>query len=448
VTHSLQFRLLLAFTAVILVAMGMVFLMTARNTTIQIQAFEAHNEQVRVRQMQGWLTAYYIAHAGDWGGVQEDIQTMGTLYGERIILADSQGVVVADSQNELIGKTYRAPVPGSPLQAVSRSGLVSFGTLYAVPPPNPLFSAASLRDPIMRFLLWGGLAAIGIAAALTFFISQRLLSPVRALTTAARKLGKGDLSQRVEYGGKGEMGELALTFNSMAGDLERAEKLRRDLVADTAHELRTPLSNIRGYLEAVRDGLVKPDAATIDSLHEEATLLSRLVDDLQELALAEAHELKLVRQPEDIGGVIAQAVSSMQADAALKGVNLKAELPAGLPQCDVDAQRIGQVLRNLLANAVTHTPAGGSITVSAALAGEQVEVSVSDTGEGIPLEEQANIFERFYRADKSRSRRTGGSGLGLTIARRLVEAHGGCIRVQSEPGKGSRFTFTVLIASQ
>jgi len=300
----------------------------------------------------------------------------------------------------------------------------------------------------MRFLLWGGLAAIGIAAALTFFISQRLLSPVRALTTAARKLGKGDLSQRVEYGGKGEMGELALTFNSMAGDLERAEKLRRDLVADTAHELRTPLSNIRGYLEAVRDGLVKPDAATIDSLHEEATLLSRLVDDLQELALAEAHELKLVRQPEDIGGVIAQAVSSMQADAALKGVNLKAELPAGLPQCDVDAQRIGQVLRNLLANAVTHTPAGGSITVSAALAGEQVEVSVSDTGEGIPLEEQANIFERFYCADKSRSRRTGGSGLGLTIARRLVEAHGGCIRVQSEPGKGSRFTFTVLIASQ
>ena len=236
------------------------------------------------------------------------------------------------------------------------------------------------------------------------------------------------------------------SFNTMASDLERAERLRQNMVADVAHELRTPLSNIKGYLEAVRDGVIKPDVDTIRKLDEEATLLSRLVDDLQELSLAEAGELRLIRNATDIADLINQTVAAIQAKAMLKGVSIATELPDRLPPVDIDAHRIGQVLRNLLENAVTHTATGGAITVSAVPQPNWVEVSVIDTGEGIPAKELPFIFERFYRVDKSRARATGGSGLGLTIAKRLVEAHGGEIKVQSEVGKGSHFSFTVPVS--
>jgi two-component system sensor histidine kinase BaeS len=171
-----------------------------------------------------------------------------------------------------------------------------------------------------------------------------------------------------------------------------------------------------------------------------------LVDDLQELALADASELKLVKQPENIITVINQAIVSFQSQAKDKGLMLVVEGPESLPAAEIDSQRIGQVLHNLIANAVVHTTSGGTITVSGRESGEYLEVSVTDTGEGIPAEDLPNIFERFYRVDKSRSRRTGGSGLGLTIAKRIVEAHGGDITASSEPGKGSRFTFTVPVS--
>ena len=218
------------------------------------------------------------------------------------------------------------------------------------------------------------------------------------------------------------------------------------MVADVAHELRTPLSNIRGYLEAIRDRVIKPDAKTIRSLDEETTLLSRLVDDLQELALADAGELKLNRQPEDISEAINKAVAAIQVQAQGKGISIVTDLPESMPLCDIDFQRIGQVLRNLLNNAMTHTPAGGIITVAARQQTKWMEVSVSDTGEGIPPAELPDIFERFYRVDKSRARATGGTGLGLTIAKRLIEAHGGEIKVQSDPGKGTCFSFTIPIS--
>jgi signal transduction histidine kinase len=304
-----------------------------------------------------------------------------------------------------------------------------------------------LSQAISRFLLWGALLAVAIALLFTFFLSRRISAPIKALALTARRLGQGDLSQRVQLKDKGEMGELAQAFNSMASDLERAEKLQRNMVADVAHELRTPLSNIRGYLEAVRDGVVKPDAETIHSLDEEAALLSRLVDDLQELSLAEAGELKLNRQPGDFGEVINKAVAAIRVQAQGKGISVAADLPEGLPPCDIDFQRIGQVLRNLLENAIAHTGNGGSVMVTAEKQDNWVKVSVTDTGEGIPAEELPNIFERFYRVDKSRARTTGGYGLGLTIAKRLVEAHGGKIEVQSELEKGSRFTFTVPVSS-
>jgi len=232
----------------------------------------------------------------------------------------------------------------------------------------------------------------------------------------------------------------------MAADLQRTEQLRLNMVADAAHELRTPLSNVKGYLEAIRDGLKEPDAGTIQSLDEEVTLLSRLVDDLQELSLAEAGELTLRCRPEDITGIIERAVAARHPRATAKGISLSADLPDELPRVNVDPDRISQVLRNLLENAVAHTARGGAVSVSAEQQGDRVAVSVTDNGEGIPAEDLPNVFERFYRVDKSRTRATGGSGLGLTIARRLVEVHGGRIEAFSEPGAGSRFTFTIPVA--
>jgi signal transduction histidine kinase len=237
--------------------------------------------------------------------------------------------------------------------------------------------------------------------------------------------------------------ELARTFNSVADDLMHAEQLRRNLVADAAHELRAPVSSIRAYLEAMNDGLMEPNDSNLNSLYADIVLLSKHIDDLQELALADAGQLDLVRQPEDIGSVIASAASSVQPHADAKGVAVTLDLPAELPLCEIDSQRISQVLRNLLDNAILHTSEGGTITIAAREQRDEIEVAVSDTGKGIPPEDLPNIFERFYRVDKSRSRTSGRSGLGLTIAKRLVEAHGGKLEVQSELGKGSRFTFTI-----
>jgi signal transduction histidine kinase len=321
------------------------------------------------------------------------------------------------------------------------------GTLYMSPEPSAVFpSPLSLSQAVSHYLLWGALLAAAVAFLITYFLSRRISAPVKALTVAARQMGQGDLSQRVLSKDKGELGELAQAFNTMAENMERGELLRRNMIADIAHELRTPLSNLKGYLEAMTDGVIKPGSGTIRSLDEEANLLSRMVDDLQELSLAEAGELKLDCQIQDITKLLKQTVAVRQTQAAAKGVSLSADLPRKLPRVKIDTHRINQVLLNLIDNAITHTPKGGIITITARKLDQWLEISVEDTGEGISAKDLPNVFERFYRVDKSRARATGGAGLGLAIAKSLVEAHGGKIEVRSEEGKGSRFSFTLPVA--
>jgi signal transduction histidine kinase len=446
VIYSLHFRLIAAFALVIIVIIGSVFLFAYHTTRGEIGRLGERMEQMRAGRMEFELSRYYSQQRG-WEGIQPFIAQWGNLYGGRIILTDNDGMVVADSEGELLGKPYSADEPGRPMLPPWGTG--SIGILYISPGESPELDLASLHivyRAIGRFFIWGGLLAVAIALILTFVLSRRILAPVKALTHASRRLGKGDFSQRVHFKGKGEVGELAQSFNSMADNLEHAEQLRRNMVADAAHELRTPLSNLSGYLEAIRDGVIKPDPDTIRSLDEEASSLSRLVNDLQELSLADAGELKLARQKEDISKLIKQVLAVLQPQAAAKGLMISTSLPDRLPPTNIDQHRIRQVLRNLLENAVAHTSQGGSITVTAWQQDNQIKISMVDTGEGIPVEDLPNIFERFYRVDKSRTRATGGSGLGLTIAKRLVEAHDGKIEVESEPGKGSTFTFTLPIS--
>jgi len=441
--HSLRFRLLVAFTLVVLVAVGVVYLFASQTTRGEIQQWGDRFEHVRFDKVEFELSRYY-REQGNWDGIQYSVEQWGSLYGQRIILTDSSGIVVADSQGELLGEQYHPERMGRPISQSITGDIV--GKLYLNPgAPKDFPSPASLSTTIGRFLIWGALAAVAIALLITFFLSRRISAPIKALDLAAKSLGKGDLSQRVHFKDKGELGGLAESFNSMAAKLEQTEQLRRNMVADVAHELRTPLSNMRGEVAAIRDGIKEPDAATIHSLDEEIVLLSRLVDDLQDLSLAEADGLKLAKQPGDIAGLINQTVASLQAQAKLKGISISTDLPDKLPLLNIDHGRIRQVLRNLLQNAVAHTSKGGTITVVAREHSNYIKVIVIDTGEGIPTEDLPNIFERFYRVDKSRTRSTGGCGVGLTIAKRLVEAHGGKIDVQSDLGKGSRFSFTIPI---
>jgi signal transduction histidine kinase len=427
------------------VTVGTIYLFVSQRIAVEVEYYEEISAQYRSDQIISRLYAHHWRH--QWEGVQSVVQDASSIAGTHIILTAANGTVIADSQERLLGQYYNPDSPGSNLTTPWSTEILGKVYISLDPEAEPYVAPfRRLSESINRFLLLGGAVAIVIALVLTFVLSRRMSSPIGVLANAARRLGRGDLSQRVQFKGKGEVGVLAQAFNSMAADLEHAEQLRRNLVADVAHELRTPLSNIQGYLEAIRDRVMKPNAATIRSLNEETALLSRLVDELQELSLAEAGELKLVYQAEDIAKLVKQAVTSWQPQVSAKEILLSHDLPDNLPLVNIDRQRVNQVLRNLLENAVAHTGKGDTINVAAMTQGDWVEVYVSDTGEGIPAEDLPNIFERFYRVDRSRARATGGSGLGLTIARRLVEAHGGKITVQSELGKGSRFSFTLPIA--
>jgi len=444
VIHRLWFRLSVTFAVIILVTVGTIYLFVSERIADEMEYYERISAQYRSDQIRSKLYLHYL-DKGSWEDVQSVVEALG-VSGTRIILVAVNGTVVGDSKIELLGMNY-TDSQENPLEMTLRGKLLGRLYISSDPKAEPYVAPfLRLSTSINRFLLLGGSLAIVIALILTFVLARRMTSPIGALSKAARKLGRGDLSQRVQLQGKGEVAAMAQAFNTMAADLEHAEQLRRNLVADVAHELRTPLSNIQGYLEAIRDRVMKPNAATIRSLNEEVALLSRLVNELQELSLAEAGELKLVYQAEDITKLIKQAVTPLQPKLAAKEISLSFDLPDNLPLVNIDWQRVNQVLHNLLENAVAYTHKGGTINVAAAKQGDWVEVSVSDTGEGIPAEDLPNIFERFYRVDKSRARVTGGSGLGLTIAKRLVEAHGGTITVQSKPGKGSRFSFTLPIA--
>jgi len=449
VIHSVRWRLFLSFLLVIVVAVGAVAVFVSRTTSDEVERYETRTYDVRIRRVGALLATYYVERQG-WAGVEPVIDQIGQLYNQRLVLVDQQGLVVVDSQGMIdVGEQPEfqpreaIPITYGPM----RFGSVAVLPQGAAPPPGggPAEdeSVSSLSGSINRYLLWGGLLGVVVAALVTFLMSRRILSPVESLAQAARGLSRGDFTQRVKVNSKDEFGELAIAFNTMAEDLERTEQLRRNMVADVAHELRTPLSNIQGHLEAIRDGLLPAEPATFDSIYEEVLLLARLVEDLQELTLADAGQLTLIRQSADVADIARRAAAAAQPPAEARGLTIETDLPSQPATANVDPERIGQVLRNLLSNAITHTSEGGRITVTLKDEDHELHVTVADTGVGIPPDDLPYVFERFYRVDRSRVRATGGAGLGLTIAKRLVEAHGGRIGVESELGKGSRFTLTL-----
>jgi len=441
--NSLRVRLLMAIILVVLVAVTVTAVVAGRRTTGEFQRYVARGGPIPFARYAGFLARSYDLRRS-WEAVQPEVERIGQISGMRVVVADAEGRIVADSESALIGKSAagRWQVPAVEILVGGRP----VGFLYMIPPTEPRESERAFLQAVNRSILFGALFAGAVAILVTLGMSDRILRPIERLTAAAQRMEKGDLSVRVPVDSQDEIGKLAHAFNAMASSLAMQEQLRRNLVSDVAHELRTPLTNLRGYLEAVRDGLIQPDAGLIDNLYEETMLLNRLVSDLHELAQAEAGQLNLVRRPVRVDEIVHRLAEAFNWQVESKGLTLRVDVPADLPLVDVDPERIGQVLRNLLSNAILHTPAGGEIDIVARAGGKWVTVAVKDTGEGIPPEHLPFVFDRFYRVDKSRSRLTGGVGLGLAIAKQLVEAHGGDIHVESRVGEGSTFTFTLPIA--
>ncbi|MBV1938822.1 HAMP domain-containing histidine kinase [Streptomyces sp. BV286] len=281
---------------------------------------------------------------------------------------------------------------------------------------------------------------LALTVAVTALVATRLVRPLRALTHAAQQPPEQHV--RVPVTTQDETGILAVAFNDLTERRERMEAQRKAMVADIAHELRTPLTNIRGWLEVTRDGVVDPEPELLASLHEEALVLQRVIDDLQDLAAADAGTLALHREPVRADELLEQVVAAHSVAAEAAGVGLRTAVD-GTPWLDADPLRMRQALGNLVSNAIRHTPADGTVTLSAGRHGDEVRFQVADTGSGIAAGDLPSVFDRFWRAEKSRSRRTGGSGLGLSIVRQLVTAHGGTVTVTSEVGAGSVFTLRI-----
>ena len=371
------------------------------------------------------------------------VKELATYTGTRIVVEDSVGRMIANSEWGQPTNTEPERTRGTVSGVFLIDGDPFLVYIELTEETGLGASQVAFLNSVNRALAIAVISAVAAAVFLTILLSRRILQPIESLQTAARSLGQGNLEYRVPVRSNDEIGDLALAFNTMAEALAQQETLKQQLVSDVAHELRTPLSNVRGYLEAIQDGLASADEKTIDSLHEEVLLLTRLVEDLQELALAESGQLHLEPKPVKLTGIVERTLTAQFPRIKEKGLEVTTSIPQDLPEIDVDPERIGQVLRNLLTNAIAYSPDGGRIHVEIRLHDRTIEVRVSDTGPGIAAEHIPLVFERFYRVDISRTRLTGGAGLGLAIVKQLVQAHGGEVGVFSTIGQGSTFWFSI-----
>jgi signal transduction histidine kinase len=465
--NSLMVKLVGAFLLVIAVGALVIWWLASQAAQSAYNLYTTRSGQLWAQQIAPQLADYY-ASQGSWQGIdalfndqlsgaaQGTGQRMGNGYrpglgaglsqgqsvtgagvgsmmNPRFILADAQGSVISDTGGDLAGKT----LPASELAkgAAITLGSNTIGTIIVAPASSS--SQATLANQFLASINTSILTAVLIAGAIALVLGTLLFfqitAPLRQLKKAAFAIARGDLTQRVAIHSHDELRDVGLSFNLMAESLSRAETLRRHMVADVAHELRTPIAVIRANIEGMQDGVLPYDSDQLAAMHAQTMLLSRLVADLRLLSLAEAGELKLEREATDLGALIGRLVEQMKPQASQKGITLEAQLAPGLPAVSIDADRITQVLNNLIDNAMRYTPAGGKITVAASPfpTGGGVQVSVTDTGAGIDPEDLPYVLDRFYRAEKSRSRPDGGSGLGLAIVKQLVEAHGGKVEVIS-----------------
>jgi signal transduction histidine kinase len=355
------------------------------------------------------------------------------------LLADAGGKVLVPSGQYLVGEQ----VPASKLSqgtAVDVNGKQVATVLFIGSPPPLGGLELQYLNRTNQALLYAALGAALVALALGTILARSLTHPLRALTTAIHAMAKGDLKQHVSVKSRDEIGELAAAFNQMSSDLDRLNLSRRQMTADIAHDLRSPLTVIGGYVESMRDGVLKPTPERLDTIHSEVQHLQRLVEDLRTLSQADAGELPLNREPVAPLALLERMLKSYEHLAAQNQVSLRVQAEPDLPELSLDPDRLAQVFGNLITNSLRYTPAGGEILLSAGLENDRLAFSVQDNGQGIPPDSLPYIFDRFYRADPARAQGAE-SGLGLAIARSIIEAHGGSISAESKLGQGTTVRF-------
>jgi signal transduction histidine kinase len=463
IRNSLLLKLLGALLLVIIIGASLYTWLTARATQTAFNLYTTRNGQAWAEWFAPNLADFYVTNGG-WQGVEAFLDSgisvpsgsgmmgngngpgmrrgmgagwqsgMWGMMGQRVVLTDEGGYVIHDSTGELDGQLLSPSQLSIGVPVIANE--VQVGTILVTPHDNEgsqtpagLFLSSVNRSIIISVVVSGMIALI-----LGTFLSVQITAPLRQLKKAAGAIAQGDLSQRVEIHSHDELGELGQTFNRMAENLENVEIQRQHLMADIAHELRTPIAVIQANLEGILDEVLPLDTEQVAGLHDEILLLKRLVDDLRLLSLAEAGELKLVKTLTDIRILISKAVERFNGQAGQKGIILKTEYQDNLPSIWIDSDRITQVINNLISNALRYTPEGGQIFIQANESTDPnsfLEITITDTGAGIDPSALPFVFDRFYRADQSRSRTSGGSGLGLAIVKQLVEAHGGKIIVKS-----------------
>ncbi len=477
--RSLRIQLIGAFALVVVISMSTVAFLANRATANEFQLYVTRGGQTWAQRLAPRLASYY-AQNKSWKGAEALLQP-GTRSGRnwgmgpsmmggmrwqewdwgpmmggdmwstmdlRFIVTDAEGKVIADTTGEWNGRT----LPSSSLNGATPITVDgrNVGWIIAASPDVRATNSpgGEFLGSVNQSITIAALISAAIALGLGFFLFRQITSPVGALTVAAERIAAGDLQHRVPIRGASEIGKVGQAFNKMADNLAQQEELRRNLLAEVAHELRNPLSVIQGQLEAMLDGIVPLGPEGVGSVHEETVLLGRLVNDLRVLSLAGAGQLKLKREQVDPIELAERVVERVRPHAQEKNVSLDLDLPSSVPNVHADADRIAQVIRNLVSNALRYTPSGGRITVGAHSTNGVIRFSVTDTGTGIPSEDLPHVFDRFYRADKSSPHSREGSGLGLAIVKQLVEAHGGSVGVESDVGKGTRFWFTLPQAQE
>jgi signal transduction histidine kinase len=426
-------------TAAALVTLSIV---AARAAAREFQGYMLRGGESGSGALVDLLSAYY-QDRGSWEGAQRLLgapgdhmgMMAGGMSGRGLVLLDATGVAVAGPRGAL-GQSY------GQAQLESAVPLVIDGSTVGFIIPGPVGASPAEQEFLgrVRQALWiAALVSGSLAVVVGGVLAGSILRPIRDLTSAARAIAAGDLTRRVPKRSSDELGELSLSFNQMAGSLERAEHLRREMTSDVAHELRTPLAVMRARLEGILDGIYPGSQDSLQSVLDQTLVLNRLVDDLGTLAMTDARQLRLDKTPTALRALVARVIEGHAAQAASHSVSMRLESPAEDLIVEADPIRLEQLLGNLLANAVRHArrPAGEVVVSLRALDAQRVEIRVMDNGEGIPEEALPFIFERFYRADRSRARSEGGTGLGLAIARNLVELHGGEIEAANRPEGGA-----------
>lgn len=453
-------KLLLAFLTVIVVGVLVVSLMANQAAEREVRGFMVGSGMTTASGLAQELAGYYRGN-GSWEGVQSLLvgsgahMMGGTMLAQRLTLIDPQGRIIADSAGTVAGETLTPPdsdsavpvmVDGEQVGVLIVQGGMTMGSMNAMSG-----DAGDLLGRVNRAIWLAAIAAGSAALVVGGLFAYGLTRPLQRLTAATRAVATGDLTHRVAITSTDEVGELATSFNAMSAALQDAVRLRRNLTADIAHELRNPLAVLQGNLEAVIDGVLPPSPENLQPLLDQSRLLTRIVDDLRTLSLAEAGQLRLDRNPTSPARLAKSVITRFAPQAAAKHITLSLSAPDDLPEVNVDAQRIEQVLGNLVSNAIRHTPGGGEIVCRVEhdrRSWSAIIFSVADTGPGIAPEVLPHVFERFYRADSGRARADGGTGLGLAIAKQFVEAHGGRITVENQRAGGAVFSLSLPLNCQ